>query len=73
MEGNVIYEEDFVDSRVMNNEYSINFTLNRIKEVHSPDAGWVVGEPEITVNPDGKTVTIKVHLAKYEMKQGYSK
>ena len=61
------FEEDFVKNNVQNDAHSINYTLDQIHEVHSEEYGWVVGTPSITPNPDGKTVTIKVHLTQYEM------
>ena len=65
-----VYEEDFVKRHVMNNPHSINYILEQMREVHPPEAGWVIGEPEITVNTDEKTVTIKVHLTKYSIEKG---
>lgn len=64
-----VYEEDFVKSHVMNDVHSIQYVLDQIKECHSSENGWVVGEPEITVNPNGQTVTIKVHLTKYNIQE----
>ena len=64
MEGNKTYEEDFVDSRVTD----VDFTLDRIREHHPEDSGWVMGEPEIESNGDG-FFTIKVHLEKYDVPQ----
>ena len=62
----LVYSEEFVDSRVLNNPESIRFILSRIREIHSADYGWEVGDPTITPNSDGKTVTIKVRLEKYK-------
>lgn len=60
------YEEIFVKERVLNDAHSINYVLDQIKEVHSENLGWVVGEPIITPNGDSKTVTLKVKLTKYD-------
>ena len=69
-----VYEEDFVDSRVMKNEQSITFLLDRLKEIYSQENGWVIGTPEITVNPvDNNYCIVKVHLEKYDKKNEYSK
>lgn len=68
---NRIYEEDFVKSHVLKDAESISYVLNEIKEVHSKEAGWTISDPEIIPNPDGKTVTLKVHLKKeYDLNQG---
>ena len=64
-----IYKEEFVKERVLNDAHSINYVLDQIKEVHSEEYGWVVGEPAIIPNQDGKTVTIKVELTKYNKSQ----
>lgn len=61
---NEVYEEDFVNSRVPNNPEIIAYTLGKIEEGHPKEDGWTIGEPEITPNPDGKTVTIKIHLTR---------
>lgn len=66
------YEEDFVNSRVSNDPASIQYVLDQIAEVHSKEAGWVIETPSIVPNPDGATVTITVHLAKYEV-QSYGR
>ncbi len=69
--GEIQYQEEFVKSNVSNDAHSINYVLDQIKEVHSSDNGWVVGEPVIVPNSDGMTVTIKVQLTKYNvMNQG---
>ena len=64
-----IYSEEFVNSRVSKDAHSISYVLEQIKEVHSPEFGWIVSEPTITPNPDGKTVTLKVKLEKYEIRK----
>lgn len=64
MMNNGNYEEDFINSRVSNNPEAIEYVLREIAEVHSSDRGWIVDEPVITPNADGKTVTVKVHLTK---------
>lgn len=38
-----------------------------MKEVHSEEYGWSVSEPDIILNADKLTVTIKVHLIKYRV------
>ncbi|MBE6154349.1 MAG: hypothetical protein E7163_02070 [Firmicutes bacterium] len=70
---NVVYQEEFVKSSVGRDPESISYVLNQIKECHPKDYGWVVSDPEIIPNNDGKTVTLKVKLTKYEIKQGYSR
>lgn len=63
-----IYEEEFVKSHVLADAREIAYVLDQIQEVHSKEHGWVVSEPAITMNPDGKTVTLKVKLSKYDIK-----
>lgn len=64
MDNNGVFEQDFVSNYVENNPHAIEYELKNIAEVHSPEYGWSMGEPTITPNSDGKTVTIKVHLTK---------
>lgn len=64
MQGNIEYQEDFVKDHVLNDVHSITYVLEQIREVHSPEAGWIISDPVITPNADGKTVTIRVHLMK---------
>lgn len=64
---NEIYEETFEDSRVLNNEESIKFVIDRIYESYPPEKGWEVEKPTITPNYDGPngvsiTVTITAKL-----------
>lgn len=62
-----IYSEEFINSRISKDAHSISYVLEQIKEVHSSEFGWTVSEPTIIPNPDGKTVTLKVKLEKYEV------
>lgn len=57
-----IYEEDFENSRVPSDPAAIQYTIDQIHEIHSAEYGWTCGEPIITPNSDGITVTIKIHL-----------
>ena len=64
---NDIYEETFEDSRVLNDEESIKFVIDRIYENHPPEKGWVVENVTKTPNHDGPngvsmTVTITAKL-----------
>ena len=58
------YKEKYVNSRVLNDPNSIQYVMSEIKSVHTAESGWIVGEPEIVVNPDGRTVTLTVELIK---------
>ena len=69
-----IFIEVFVKERVLNDSHSIAYVLAEINEIYSKENGWTIGEPIIIPNPDGKTVTIKVELTKYQKNEsrGYS-
>jgi len=64
-----IYQENFVNSRVLKDAKSIAYVVNEIKKCHPSELGWTVSEPTITPNPDGITVTLSVQLKKYNVKQ----
>ncbi|MCM1053244.1 MAG: hypothetical protein NC483_04655 [Ruminococcus sp.] len=59
-----VYTENFVKTYVENTPHAIAYVLEQIAEVHSPEYGWSIGEPEIAPNPDGKTVTLSVKLTR---------
>lgn len=67
---NKYYDEVFVKSYVLNDAHSIQHVLDGIGEQYPTEKGWEVSYPEITANPDGKTVTIKVNLKKNSMIYG---
>ena len=69
MDNNVLYTEEYENSRVTNTPEAIQYVLDQIKEVHNEENGWVIGTPIITPNSDNCTVTIKVKLTKYNVNQ----
>ena len=63
-ENEVVYSEVFTKHKVLKND--IDYVLREISKVHTSEAGWVVGNPEIYIDsPDGSTVTMSVQLTKY--------
>ena len=64
---NDVFHQDFVKKNV--DPRYLNYVLDQIKEVHTEDAGWVVGDPkDIINNPDG-TITFTVPLDKYPVEK----
>lgn len=63
-----VYNEDFVKTI---NPDAFGYVMSQIREVHTQEEGWVVGEPKvISKNPDG-TITISVPLTKYPVEKGF--
>lgn len=52
----------------------IEYVISQIKEVHSKDAGWVVGNPISIPNSNG-SINLQIPLTKYDLKQsdGYGR
>ncbi len=65
------YQEIFTKSEVPIN--NINYVLNAIKEAHPSEYGWVIGEPEIIKNRDGRTATLKLPLIKYYVEKRHTR
>ena len=67
-----VYHETFTKSFVLNNKDAIEYVIESIYKLYDPEKGWVVGEPKVTTNNDGKTVTISVELTKYPQQKEHS-
>lgn len=57
-----IFEEEF--KKEIMPGVDVTYILKAIEEVHSPEAGWIIGEYRIEKELDGRTVLI-VPLKKY--------
>lgn len=62
-----VYRENFRKTNV--EPSSLLYVMDQIRQVHSADAGWEVGEPVIeSKNPDG-TINFYVPLTKYPVEK----
>lgn len=62
MDAEIEYTENFVKTIF---KEDLNFVLDAIKEVHSKESGWKIGEVEKQELPDGR-LKIIVPLTKYK-------
>lgn len=50
----IVYQETFRDSNVLNDAQSIQILLDRLNEIYKEDLGWSIGSPNITPNSMAK-------------------
>ena len=55
-----IFKKSFVEKD------KINYVIEEVMKMYPKESGWIVKEPKITENPDGKTVTMEFELIKLE-------
>ena len=64
MDGEIKYQETFRRTVLATD---VQYKLNGIYEIHTPEAGWVVGTPKITPADEPGYVVLEVQLTQYEV------